>query len=309
MLKKTILCLLISTTGLAQEIDAIKTSNNIDDLKDTEFFINNQKTKNTYQLIPELNDPNSYSTLTVNEVIKDINENNQPSNSFNVSNGSKNNIKEKKTKRFDFIEFGPKLSIVSFPRPLEFGLELKLFKTISLSVEKGILPKINFDLPKYETKNFLEIDSLGVKAKIFPFRGNFFVGAGIGDQTIKLGALKSFPFTFNVSLSNVNYSKTITVPVEVVASSTVSYFNPHLGWQWTWNSGFFMNLDFGWQFVKKTSYSLNVNANGILLDEIEQLIKNDPEYKENESKIINQMDQFTKLGLPSVSLLQIGWFF
>jgi hypothetical protein len=77
--------------------------------------------------------------------------------------------------------------------------------------------------------------------------------------------------------------------------ATSRYLAPEIGWRWMWESGFFLGLDLGWQFILSPRTSVDVPANAFPPDKLK-------DYTDLANKLAAQ-------GFPVLSLLQLGWYF
>lgn len=166
---------------------------------------------------------------------------------------------------------GPKLSLVNLPTP-GVGVEAKfLGNLLGASFDYGLIPDITV------SDVTVGMHAWNVGAKIYPFRGSFFVGALYGNRS------------FTGSKTDTSTGTPLKAAVDV--SST--YVAPELGWRWVWNSGFFMGMDLGWQFVTSSKVTLTAPAG------ISQGTVDDVQKKGND---------IGKAGLPVIGLLQVGFF-
>ncbi len=170
------------------------------------------------------------------------------------------------------VVIGPKLSLLRLPTGPTIGLEAKAYERWGAWLDYGFIPKLNVD--KYS----FEFSSWSVGAKVYPFKGSFFLGAGFG----------SYNLTATATLTDNNgnpYTGKLTV--------NPMFVSPRLGWLWSWQSGFFMSLDLNWQFPLGLHSTLAVPAGlspGSLKD------------------VQDNVDKYAKIGLPNLGLLQVGWF-
>ncbi len=173
------------------------------------------------------------------------------------------------------LVFGPKVS-VAIPHP-SIGLEVKLANLIGASFDYGFFPDISVD---NVTAGFTK--GWHLDGRIYPLRGAFFLGAALGQRTFKG-----------------SYTTTVPLVGSITPSSTVdvTYLAPEIGWRWVYQSGFFMGVELGWEFV--LSFTRTDSPEVVALRTLGQL---DP----NLDKAIND---YGKVGLPHVALFQIGYFF
>ena len=168
------------------------------------------------------------------------------------------------------IVFGPKLSLLNLPTLGGVGFEAKALNLFGASFDYGLVPDIKLSNVAAGMTNWT------VGAKVYPFRGSFFLGAAYGNR--------SFHATVNDTTNNLNG--------RVDVSS--NYIAPEVGWRWVWDSGFYMGMDLGWQFV--TSNTVAKSANFSQLDPSKQKNINDA------------TDKIGTAGLPVLALMQVGFF-
>jgi hypothetical protein len=170
------------------------------------------------------------------------------------------------------ILIGPKLSLIALPTP-SLGVEAKGLGMFGASVDLGYLPMTSVGGQGNAKIGFTNISAT---ARVFPFAGSFFLGAGLGSRTFKAEASDT--------------ATGLTAKAEV---SSV-YIAPQLGWRWIWESGFFMGVDLGWQFVvsHKLTLTTPIGANPQDIKDVQ-----------------DASDTVGKVGLPILGLLQLGWFF
>lgn len=170
------------------------------------------------------------------------------------------------------ILFGPKLSIVSLPTPA-VGIEVKAYQLLGASFDYGFIPDFTV------SNVTLGLKTWNVAAKVYPFRGAFFLGATLGAYT----------FTGKSTVTDAN-GQSVAAKLDVSAT----FIGPELGWRWVWRSGFFTGLDLGWQFPLNYKSTLDV-AGGVPAGTIKDVRDN--------------ADKYVKSGLPALGLFQLGWFF
>jgi hypothetical protein len=140
---------------------------------------------------------------------------------------------QKKKEEADAWRLGPVVSL-GFPRPFAIEGLLKIKKVVGLGVEYSFLPKTTIS---DVTTRF---DAIALDASWHPFKGGFFIGARGGRQWL---------------------SGSATLRVQNFGSFTESadasawFFNPRIGYLWTWSSGFTLGLDAGVQLPIDATYA------------------------------------------------------
>jgi hypothetical protein len=169
--------------------------------------------------------------------------------------------------------FGPKLS-VALPHP-SIGLEVKFDNFIGGSFDYGFIPDITVSNASANMKGW------HLDGRVYPFRGAFFLGAALGRRTMEG-----------------SYTDTTAIPGTSItgkATVDVTYLAPEIGWRWVYQSGLFMGVELGWEFVLSMSTQYNDQFNAL------------PDQKKND--INSAIDKYGKVGLPHLALFQIGYFF
>jgi len=166
------------------------------------------------------------------------------------------------------VLIGPKLGIVSFPTPT-VGAEAKVKGWFGLSFDYGYVPDLRVKELTVGWNNWC------AGAKLFPFRGSFFLGALYGRRSLSLREQDSSGLSADGRVSS-------------------RYLAPEFGWRFLWNSGFTMGLDFGWQFVIGKSTQLSI-PNGF------------DAQKEKDAQDLTR--RAANQGIPVVGLLELGWMF
>jgi len=167
------------------------------------------------------------------------------------------------------ILIGPKLGIVNFPTPT-IGVEAKIGRWFGVSFDYGLVPDITISNVTVNWNNWY------IGGRVFPFQGSFFLGALYGHRSFSGSAVDT------------------GTGLKGTADASSDYLAPEIGWRWIWDSGLFMGIDLGWQFV--TSNSKTVVIPGGF----------DPQKQKD---INDATDKLGTAGLPVLGLLQIGFFF
>jgi len=162
---------------------------------------------------------------------------------------------------------------VGFPRPLAVEAMIKVGGVLALGVEYSAMPKTTI----------LGVDTrfwaLAADARVFPFKGGFFIGLRGGRQelsartTLDLGAYGSY------------------------AQSGVAetwFVNPRIGFLWTFRSGFTVGIDAGVQIPLSPSLTTTLPAETPA---------------EVTDKIASVANTFGNGVTPTVDLLRLGFLF
>ena len=138
---------------------------------------------------------------------------------------------------------GVNLGIISIPRPINVEGYARLHPYIGVSGGWSTFPKFASDAilswagAKSDTtdSSLNRFDAWEVALRVYPLRGTFFLGVGVGQQVIDA----------------VVTEKQTGSPIGLGGSARVDSWviTPRIGWQWVWSSGFAMGLDVGAQFV------------------------------------------------------------
>jgi hypothetical protein len=191
---------------------------------------------------------------------------------------------------------GPTVSILQIPHPLQVGLEGKFLDIAGFSFMYGMFPKLTI------SDVSVKLDSWDVRARWFPFRGSFFLGAAYGKQ--KLTGTKKQSISTNVA----QYP---TVDIEGKVELETPYLSPHLGWRWVAKSGFFYGLELGWQFALNASTTVSTDKDDFFNTQIRPYDTTNAaaDYDKLRADVVDEGNKIGKIGLPHITLIQIGWYF
>lgn len=176
--------------------------------------------------------------------------------------------------------FGPSITAVALPRPLQGNIEAKYAGLFGASAGYGFFPEVKVNIVK------AKINGWDARLRVYPWRGAFFLGVAYGMQTFTGNATKA--------ISGIETNATIEQDNSFVA--------PHVGWNWTWKSGFFMGLDVGVQLSvhRDTKVSSNITNTTVLASgEYQNLVKD----------VQDKADKIGKTPLPFLTLLKVGFLF
>jgi hypothetical protein len=168
---------------------------------------------------------------------------------------------------------------VSFPRPLSVEGIIKLEKLAALGVDYGSLPQISV--------SGVQLSSWAVagSARVFPFRGPFFVGLRAGRQHL----------TADATVTAYGYA----VPLALSVDTT--FLNPQLGFLWTWNPGITLGLDVGVQIPLSSQAQSSVPAPVPAI--AQPFVSPTQQNLESVAKAVGQTT------LPTVDLIRVGFLF
>ena len=179
------------------------------------------------------------------------------------------------------FEVGPYITAVTLPRPFTGGIEAKWLDLVGVSASYGFLPQLTISSVK------LKMNGYDFRLKLYPFRGAFFLGVGIGSQTLTASA------TDSVS----------GIPITASGSQVNSFVAPQLGWNWVWGSGFFMGIDLGVQLSMSHTTTVTTDQDS------NALVTGSTQYAGIKSNILKMADLFGKTPLPVLTLVKVGFFF
>ncbi len=167
---------------------------------------------------------------------------------------------------------GPHLNLVGLPPA--FGLEVRtLSNQLGVNFDFGLVPWVKVSQAKLSWQDY----SLGLRW--YPWAESFYLGARYGARTFKAKA------TDDTNPLN---------PLEASAKVNGTYIAPELGWHFAWRSGFFMGIELGYQLMVSHSSSFDIP---IGID------------AQTQKDIDDAADKIGKIGLPILTLLQLGWYF
>lgn len=173
------------------------------------------------------------------------------------------------------VLIGPKLHLIGVPPG--FGVEARVANAFSFSLDYVFVPTIK--VPGAEgAEAKLSWGDFSGAARWHPWHASFYLGAALGTRSFKASAKDSVA------------GATATASAEV--SST--YLAPEIGWRWIWGNGFFLGMDLGYQIILSSKTTLNIPALGVSA--------------QNKQDVTDAADQIGKVGLPILSLLQLGFY-
>ena len=184
----------------------------------------------------------------------------------------KKETKAPEEKKHEELELGA-LGGVGFPHPLAIEGVVRVHEMVMLGVEYGVMPKITIN--DVSTSMW----SLAADARVFPFKGAFFIGLRAGYQSLSAAA--------TLTADNIgSYTESMDVKTW--------FLNPRIGFLWVWKP-IALGLDAGVQLPISTTVSRST-----------LLALASPSL---DSQITRAADTLGKTPLPTIDLLRIGVMF
>jgi hypothetical protein len=203
----------------------------------------------------------------------------------------------------DIIRIGPMVG-VGLPNLFSFGGLLKLTRYFGGGINIGLIPTVRVSYYGQATLLYQEYDVFG---RLFPFGGGFFLGAGVGYETVK-GTMTD---KMDTSLfSTVAPGLSIPNPLVYESSGTVKtlVLTPQIGYLYTMDIGFSLGIDIGAQ-VPIAPSQIKFNGQPILpygtpkqlVDQVNSQLR-DP----INQKVTNTLQTIGRAPLPTINL-RVGW--
>jgi hypothetical protein len=202
----------------------------------------------------------------------------EPSAALNDSNRDQD-----ATRAGDRVRVGV-LGGIGFPRPLSLEGFVKIGRYVALGGQYSLMPASTF------SDVHTSLWALSGEARVFPFGGALFVGAGAGEQHLGASGSAVVPRLGRVSGS---------IDVDTW------FVNPRVGFLWTFAGGLTVGVDAGVQIPVSVSQSAaiptSVPAN--------VLAAAGPAAVSRVESIRSIVDFFGSSALPTVDLVQVGLLF
>lgn len=171
------------------------------------------------------------------------------------------------------LQVGPSISFVSLPSIARAGIEMKYDRILGLSLDAGYMP--GSLLGSDETR----IIEPRVSLSVYPWRGRFFAGLGLG-------------YTMMQDTQTKNGKR-------LSASANLLMISPRIGWRWVFDSGFFLATEFGISVCANVSVAAESDDQGF------QKVM-DTAYSKR--TIADRSKKLTGTVMPYFTVLQIGWY-
>ncbi len=182
------------------------------------------------------------------------------------------------------------------PSILSFGGMIKLTRYFGAGVNVGLIPSIKLSLYGDAQLSYQEYD---LYARVFPFGGMFFLGAGVGYATMK----GTFKRSYDVSAFQ-SVAPGLPNPLSVGSEGSVRtlVLTPTLGLLQTFDSGFTLGVDLGAQIPIAPSAT---HFNTAVPPALPQAVV-DQYVKPNDKKVQDTLDKVGHTILPTLNV-RIGW--
>jgi hypothetical protein len=192
---------------------------------------------------------------------------------------------------FGDLRIGPTASL-AFPHLLYYSLDATYAKFIGLSLGGGRLGR------KFNDTTELEMRNWDIRVRWFPFSGSYFLGAAYGNQGVVLKT--------RTDLKNTQGELELKIPTDIRLEVTTKYLTPHMGWFATWESGFTLGFEFGYQMALNSSADFDVVFQDVSPTN-RATVENTAEFKKSKSDIEKTAELFGKTSIPYINLLRLGW--
>jgi hypothetical protein len=194
------------------------------------------------------------------------------------------------------IRIGPVVG-VGIPNLLNFGGTLKITDYIGAGLNIGIIPAIKLSLYGEAVLSYQEYDIYG---RIYPFGGGFYVGAGVGYETVK----GTFSDTIDSSELAERYPELdlpATVEYESNGRVRTMILTPQIGYFYTSKIGFSIGLFVGAQIpIAPSDIDFETSIKDVPQATIDRYVA------PLDEKVKDTLETVARQPLPSLGF-QIGW--
>ena len=205
------------------------------------------------------------------------------------------------------IRLGPMVG-VGLPGLISIGGMLKLTSYLGFGVNMGFIPSMHISYYGEATLAYQEYDAY---ARVFPFGGGFFLGAGVGYATIK-GTMKSkfdtTAYQAEAALAGIAVPNPLTYQSE--GSVKTMIVAPQIGYFYTTDIGFSIGLDVGAQVpiapsqvTYKSHLTLPAGTPSAVVSGIQSQY-----VAPNDKKVRDTLDTIGRSPYPTFNI-KIGWLF
>lgn len=189
---------------------------------------------------------------------------------------------------FGPVRFGPVIG-TGLPNVLNYGVTAKLWGYVGLGLNWGQTPEMQFSFYGDATVRYREFDGY---ARVYPFRGGFFVGVGAGHHRVDGSIVNSVQVPAPTGTLDYGYSSTGSVRSTIVT--------PQLGYFRNFAFGLALGIDIGAQIPIKSS---DITLESTLSSQVPPMLA-----AQAEKPVRDTLGTIGRTPLPSVNL-RIGWLF
>jgi len=204
------------------------------------------------------------------------------------------------------LRIGPMLG-VGLPNLLSFGVLLIFERYFGAGINFGLIPTVRLSYYGQATLAYHEYDAF---LRAFPFAGGFFVGMGVGYETVS--------GTFHGQMDTSAYSNLVPpgyqIPNPLVYASSghvrTLILTPQLGYLYTSDIGFSLGLDVGVQVPVTSSQiafngqlTMPPNTPKQLVDDVNSQLRYPAD-----TRVRNTLQTIGRTPLPTLNV-RVGWLF
>jgi hypothetical protein len=195
--------------------------------------------------------------------------------------------------------WGGTLSL-NFPHPIFLEGEYRPQPPFSFGLGLGGLSLKNLKFGSSPVD--LGVGAIDIKGRWHPFGGAFFLGLGLGYQTL------SGRMTSTIQATDTGgTTRSIETNIDLAIGSP--YLTPHLDWYWTFGTGFVLGFDLGWQIPIAPRTSFDITTNNNIANVAISIIQATQQYKDLEADIQKVGNALGRQSLPMVTVIRVGWMF
>jgi hypothetical protein len=191
---------------------------------------------------------------------------------------------------------------VGLPNLLSFGGTTKLTRYLGAGLNIGLIPTVRISYYGDATLAYQEYDIYG---RIYPFGGAFFVGAGVGYETVT-GTL-SDTFDTSTVLPPVpgQTGSGTSIAINNEASVHTLVLTPQIGLFHTYGSGFSIGADIGAQVpIAPSDISVSTQVRSDLPQSV--VDKYTRYVQANDQKVLDTLEKVGRTSIPTFNV-RIGW--
>jgi hypothetical protein len=186
---------------------------------------------------------------------------------------------------------------VGIPNLINFGVVLKLTKYFGAGLNVGVIPAVKLSFYGEAELSYREYDVYG---RIHPFGGGFFVGAGVGYESVK-GSINDTVDSAALAREYPELDIPDTIAYEAHGRVRTMILTPQLGYFHTTSSGFSVGFILGAQFpIAPSNIEFETTVEGVPQVAIERYVA------PLDKKVKDTLETVGRQPLPTIGL-QIGW--